>query len=141
MMTKMSWTKTLILQSLLSIFTPITHYAIDIAITLDDFPMAEGPILTLEKRTDAYIESFKKHNVKAAFFCIGSHLKTKHHFMQLTRLDSAGHFLANHTISHEHGSEKSKEEFKQDLLEMDQILSPYVNFRKWYRFPYLWRIN
>lgn len=133
----MSWTQTLLLQSLITLFVPIASHAVDIAITLDDFPMADGPILNLEKRTDAFLESFKRHNIKAAFFCIGSHLKTKNQFLQLARVDLAGHFLANHTINHDHASEKTRDEFKHELIEMDHLLSPYNNFKRWYRFPYL----
>lgn len=136
-MISMSWTKLLFLQSCINILFPLTTIALDIAITLDDYPLTDGPILNLEKRTDAFIESFKKHNIKAAFFCVGSHLKTKEAYAQLNRLDTAGHFLANHSMNHEYSSTKSQQEFKQELIAMNQILSPYPNFRKWYRFPYL----
>lgn len=133
MMRNLSWTRLLFLN--LFIF-PLSTQALDIAITLDDYPMAEGPIFSLEKRTDAFIDSFKKHDIKAAFFCVGSHLKTKHDYIQLDRLDKAGHFLANHSMYHDHSSKKSSQEFKEELFAMNQILSPYIHFRKWYRFPY-----
>lgn len=136
-MIKISSLKKLIFLSSIAIILPINLYPIDIAITLDDFPMADGPILNLEKRTEAFIASFKKHHVKAAFFCVGGHFKTKNHILQLSHLDNAGHFLANHTINHTHASKLSKEDFKNELILMDQLLSPYSHFKKWYRFPYL----
>lgn len=132
-----SWSHKLLLTSLLSCIIPPTASCLDITITLDDFPMAEGPIFSLEKRTDAFLEAFKKHNIKVVFFCVGDHLKTKHQFLQLNRVDHAGHFLANHSVEHAHFSEKSKDEFRNELLAMDSLLIPYQNFKRWFRFPYL----
>jgi hypothetical protein len=45
--------------------------SVDIALTIDDYPMEDGLIFSAKNRTQAFIETCKKHFCKAAFFVLG----------------------------------------------------------------------
>ncbi|MEM2955973.1 MAG: polysaccharide deacetylase family protein [Candidatus Pacearchaeota archaeon] len=47
-----------------------------------------------------YLDFFKKRRIKATFFIIGSHIKSRYHKELLKRMVDEGHELANHTFSH-----------------------------------------
>lgn len=116
---------------------PINVQAIDIALTFDDFPMADGPLFTLQKRTELYCSILKKHRLKAVFFCIGAPLKNKNRFDVIKTLDENKQLIANHSMHHIHSSKQTEEEFELELKETESILSSFKSYRKWFRFPYL----
>ncbi|MBK8807653.1 MAG: polysaccharide deacetylase family protein [Bacteroidales bacterium] len=60
-----------------------------IAISFDD-----GPVLQTEKILDI----LKKHNIKAAFFCIGKQMEVNASIIQ--RIDREGHCVGLHSYSH-----------------------------------------
>ena len=118
--------------------------AVDIALTLDDYPflleeglMEEGPIFSVQERTKAFIIACEKHSCKAAFFCVGCHCIGKDGLSLLAELDKKGHFLSNHSMKHTHLSSQSLEDFREEIIQVDKILVPYKNMRRWYRYPYL----
>ncbi len=99
-----------------------------IALTFDD-----GPDKTV---TPALLDVLKKHNVKAAFFCIGR--KIEGNESVLKKIDSEGHIIGNHSFSHSNffdffTTAKMKSEFEQsDKLVVDAV-GRQMNF---YRPPY-----
>ncbi|MGB0402855.1 MAG: polysaccharide deacetylase family protein [Salibacteraceae bacterium] len=62
-----------------------------ISITFDDGPNPD--------HTPQILETLKKHNVKAAFFCIGKNVES--HPELAKRIFDEGHILANHSYSHD----------------------------------------
>ena len=61
----------------------------EIAITFDDGPHENTPIL---------LDILARHNVKAAFFCIGKNIFGKENIMK--RISEEGHVIGNHSYSH-----------------------------------------
>lgn len=116
---------------------PICLTAVDIALTIDDYPMDDGVIFSAEQRTQAFINALEKHNSKAAFFCIGDHCLSEKGSSLLSQLDKSGHFLCNHSMQHTHLSSQSMEAFEGEIKQVEAILRPYNHMRKWYRFPFL----
>ena len=64
-----------------------------VTITLDDGP---HPV-----STPIALNVFKKHGIKAAFFCIGSNAEKYPHLLEQILMD--GHVVGNHTHLHENG--------------------------------------
>jgi len=114
--------------------------AIDIAITIDDHPLPSGNLFSCRDRTHALVEACDKHDVKAAFFCVGKWCQEDEQNL-LTYLNDSGHFLANHSFSHFHSSELSCQEFELELQKTEKILEPYSLMKKWFRHPGLDRGN
>ena len=110
--------------------------AMNIAITIDDHPMPSGEIFNNAERTRCLADACKRHNVKAAFFCIGKDSAENDPDL-LASLNSEGHFLANHSFTHRHLSEYSLEEFESEIEKTEAVLKPYSNMRKWFRYPFL----
>jgi len=108
---------------------------VQIALTIDDYPMEDGVLFSAKDRTYAFIETCKRHVCKAAFFCIGNDCSNNADL--LSQVDENQHFLCNHSMTHSHLSSQSLEEFKNEIEQLEEILKPYKNMRKWYRYPYL----
>jgi peptidoglycan-N-acetylglucosamine deacetylase len=121
-------------QKIFILFCPFYLAAVDIAITIDDYPMGDSILFSDKKRTEAILEACEKHSCKAAFFCIGN---TCNNINLLLQVDEKGHFLSNHSMNHLHLSSQSLEEFEKEVKEVDNILMPYKNKKKWYRYPFL----
>lgn len=110
-------------------------YAVNIAITIDDHPMENTSLFSTKQRTDKLIEACKKHNVKAVFFCVGAHYITNDQD-SLSLLVQNGHFLANHSFTHEHLSKYSIDRFQKEITVTEQILNRFGG-AKWFRYPFL----
>lgn len=111
--------------------------SVDIALTIDDYPMDDGLIFSSENRTQAFIGTCEKHFCKAAFFCIGENCKNERGADLLLQLDKNQHFICNHSMTHTHLSSQSLDEFEKEIKQVEGILTPYKNMRKWYRYPFL----
>lgn len=125
------------LKLLIIFFCPLYLGAVDIALTIDDYPMDDGVIFSSHERTKKFIEICDRHSCKAAFFCIGSSCVKESGASLLSCLDDNGHFLCNHSMNHLHLSSQTLDEFEEEIKLVDEILSPYRNMRKWYRYPFL----
>jgi peptidoglycan/xylan/chitin deacetylase (PgdA/CDA1 family) len=121
-------------------FILLSHFcldAVDIALTIDDYPMEDGLFFSAKHRTQAFIEALEKHCCKAAFFCIGNNCTGERGSDLLLQLDKSGQFLCNHSMTHGHLSSQSLDEFEKEIQQVHSILSPYKNMRTWYRYPFL----
>lgn len=99
-----------------------------IALTFDD-----GPDKTV---TPALLDVLKKHNVKAAFFCIGRKIEGNETVIKKT--DSEGHIIGNHSYSHSffydfYTAEKMKNDFEKADKTVFEITGKKMNF---FRPPY-----
>ena len=79
-------------------------YAVDIAITIDDFPSSDSRLFSAQKRTEAFLKACENHHCKAAFFCIGPNCTRPGGAALLALVNSQGMFLANHSMTHSHVS-------------------------------------
>ena len=99
-----------------------------IALTFDD-----GPDNTV---TPALLQVLKKHNVKAAFFCIGRKIEGKENVIK--QIDSEGHIIGNHSFSHSNFfdffiARKMKNEFEHSDKLVFDATGKQMNF---FRPPY-----
>lgn len=114
-----------------------TILAKEIAITFDDSPRVALGYFDGPTRANKLIKALKQHGVKqVAFFSVSKKLDEEGE-KRLTAYSDAGHIIANHTHSHPDINKLSFEQYKNDFLTADSLLSPYKNFQKWFRFPYL----
>ena len=109
-----------------------------IAITIDDYPMGNGLLYSLEERTNTMLATLDQHKCTAAFFCIGSEcVKQPGALNILKRISDAGHPIANHSWSHTSLSKQTLDQFEQEVTKTQATLQPYPTVRQWYRYPYL----
>jgi peptidoglycan-N-acetylglucosamine deacetylase len=110
-----------------------------ISFSFDDGSISDMPNYKLEVWNEMLLNSLKKHQLKAVFFVVGSHLIGEKGSYILNSWDKAGHKIANHTYSHYNINSKeiTLEAFENDFLVNDSIIRKYKNFYPYFRFPYL----
>lgn len=119
-----------------------------IALTFDDGP---HPYYT-----EQLLNGLKKREVCATFFVTGEHASL--HPDIIERMATEGHLIGNHTYSHMQLTAKNREEFKQELLKTNAVISeitgeevvyvrpPYGAWDKSFEkeinmFPVLWSVD
>lgn len=107
----------------------------NIAITIDDYPLAPGPMFTIAERTHKFIEAGNAFNCPIAFFCVGTYYNDRGEQELFSLLQTHGHFLANHSTTHTVSSKLTPEEFYNEVFTTEQILTPHVHYKKWFRYP------
>ncbi|MCK4777157.1 MAG: polysaccharide deacetylase family protein [Actinomycetia bacterium] len=97
-----------------------------VALTFDDGP---DPYYTKK-----ILEVLHRYNVKASFFVIGE-LASKYPFL-IKEINSEGHTLGNHTLTHRDIELKSESEVRKELLEVNKILKDITGKEvTWFRPP------
>ncbi len=97
-----------------------------IYLTFDD-----GPIPNV---TDFVLNTLKRFNIKATFFCIGDNISKHPHIYE--RLKSEGHTLGNHTFNHLKGWKTADQVYLdnflkcQELTQTDLFRPPYGRVKK-----------
>jgi peptidoglycan/xylan/chitin deacetylase (PgdA/CDA1 family) len=114
-----------------------TAEAREIALTFDDAPMPDSPVMTGEARTPMLIEALKKAGVKQTAFFAVPRSRTAAELSRLTAYARAGHLIANHSNTHRNLRDLTAEEYLGDIAAADAILKSMPNFRAWFRFPFL----
>ncbi len=119
-----------------------------IAITFDDGPHPHY--------TEQLLEGLKERGIHATFFVTGEHAKL--HPDIIKRMQEEGHLIGNHTYSHMQLKKSNKEEFKEELILTNEVISritgeetqyvrpPYGSWDKSFEaelnmFPVLWTID
>ncbi len=119
-----------------------------IALTFDDGP---HPYYT-----EQLLDGLKERGVKATFFVTGEHAKL--HADVIKRMSEDGHLIGNHTYSHMQLGKTNREEFKEELVQTNEVIKGitgeeviYVRppYGSWDReleaelnmFPVLWTID
>jgi len=100
-------------------------------LTFDDGPT---PIIT-----SWVLDTLKKYNAKATFFCIGNNLESNLEIVE--EIFKGGHLISNHTFEHENGWKTSKENYFKSVLKTDEILESIhiksvCKMNKFFRPPY-----
>lgn len=83
-----------------------------IYLTFDDGPVP-GP-------TEFVLETLKKFQAKATFFCIGENIQK--HPLVFEEIISAGHSVGNHTFNHLMGWSTSAEKYLENIKQCDSML-------------------
>lgn len=108
-----------------------------LAVTIDDFDIADAPLLSGDERHGAILTALRRHRVQAAGLITGKNADTPHGPRYLTQWSDAGHIIGNHTYSHPYYSGRDVEGFMADILRAEAVLGDYPGFQKIFRFPYL----
>ncbi len=99
----------------------------EIALTFDDGP---NPSYTAQ-----ILSILKQYNVKASFFCMGSH--TQEHPELVKQESDDGHLIGNHTWTHPHLTTLSAQQIASELTSTGDILQKVTGTRPTYfRPPY-----
>jgi len=108
-----------------------------LAVTVDDFGLADTPLLTGAER-DARIRSIlARHRIKAAGFVAAKYVKGPVADEVLGAWSREGHVIGNHSFSHGYYGAGDPDAYMADILKCEALLSPYPGFRKLFRFPFL----
>jgi peptidoglycan-N-acetylglucosamine deacetylase len=109
----------------------------EIALTFDDAPMGDGPLLVGARRTERIISELRKHNVpQAAFFVVTNQLDTAG-LKRVQRYADAGHVIANHTHTHQWIKDIGCDRYIAGIGEAHRLLKSMKGFRPWFRYPFL----
>jgi peptidoglycan/xylan/chitin deacetylase (PgdA/CDA1 family) len=110
-----------------------------IAFTFDDGSISDFGGYKLETWNQRLLDNLSKHKLKAILFSAGANKSTEKGKYVLSSWNKAGHFIANHTMSHVNFNSKntSLEAFKLELSRNDGIIKQYSNYLPYFRFPYL----
>jgi len=107
-----------------------------VAITMDD---VRWQIIPESRRPEAE-ERLLGHldKTRTFLFAIGECVDNEHGFRILNQWSTAGHWIGNHTYSHDALLGKvDPEEFGRDILRNEEVLRNFPGFHKWFRFPAL----
>jgi peptidoglycan-N-acetylglucosamine deacetylase len=112
-----------------------------VAFTIDDGPHLETtPRLTAKARNQAMLDHLQKADVKATLFVTVNNGANRPEGLALTNAwAEAGHTIGNHTMSHLdlHSKGVTLQQYQQEVMDCDAVISPLAGYRKWFRFTYL----
>src|SRR5579871_2696185 len=111
--------------------------AVQIAITIDDYPLPNSGLFSVKERAKRFIDACAQYNCKTVFFCVGQHCNDRNDPSLLTMLSDGGHFIGNHSMNHRRLSSLSLSEFEKEIMDTDALLKNYPTMQKWFRYPYL----
>ena len=110
-----------------------------IALSFDDAPRADGPLLRGADRADQLVNALQRAETGPTVFFV-----TTDGFEDLpdgqARVEgyaNAGHLIANHSHTHPWLSRTELEVYLNDIDRAAELLAPLPNTRPWFRFPYL----
>ncbi len=86
--------------------------------------------------TQSLLDTLEKHDITAVFFLVSDYIKQAPEMVKL--IVEKGHIIGNHTDSHPNMYEKNEEDFKEELLKMEECFNEYIGFNlenKFYRPP------
>ena len=111
----------------------------EIATTMDDFNWQNAVYQSAWDRNKSILKVLDAHSTKAALFVVGRNLEREEGKQLLTEWDKSGHLIGNHTYSHQdlHSPEITVEEYTNDILRAEKVLSEFKGFKKYFRFPAL----
>jgi peptidoglycan-N-acetylglucosamine deacetylase len=122
---------------LLFLFSATALDAQEIALTFDDAPTSDGPLYTGMQRAEKIISHLRNKKVdNVAFFVITRNIQANDKG-RLKKYTTAGHFLANHTHTHEPIQRLGTANYIKNIQTADKILSKMKGFKPWFRFPFL----
>jgi peptidoglycan/xylan/chitin deacetylase (PgdA/CDA1 family) len=108
------------------------------ALTFDDAPIGDGPLLSGTERARQLIAAMKAAKVpQAAIFVTTANIKGPADEARLRSYVAAGHVLANHSHGHRRLSRIGAEAYLADVDRAAATLRNFSNVRPWFRFPFL----
>ena len=84
--------------------------------------------------TEQILDVLKKHDVKAAFFVVGTYIENNPELVR--RMIDEGHVVGNHSWKHPNYSGLSVEEAEQDLMKLHNYVKENFDYTmRYFRFP------
>jgi hypothetical protein len=116
-----------------------TANSADISFTMDDPEVSESPIYSANERNQKILEAFDKHKIKGALFVCGMRIDNQEGTNLLQSWDKNDHIISSHGYSHLYFPSKTLtfENFKNDFLKNEPLITPFKNYRKFFRYPLL----
>lgn len=108
-----------------------------IAITVDDFNLADDPVMSGEARDGRIRQALADHGIKGAGFVAGKYVDGDIAPRVLDAWSAGGHILGNHSFSHKYYGGDDPDGYMADILRCEALLTPYPGFRKLFRYPFL----
>ncbi|GGY36605.1 polysaccharide deacetylase family protein [Parvularcula lutaonensis] len=110
-----------------------------IALTFDDAPRGDGPVLSGAMRTDMLVRRlFEARAVPSAFFVTTKGFEEGLDGVErIETYAAAGHLIANHSHSHPWLHQTDVETYLADIDEAERRLARFENRRPWFRYPFL----
>ncbi len=110
-----------------------------ISFTFDDGSIADRPNYKFDQWNDMLLKKLNDANIEAMFFVTGRNVSGLKGERLLKKWDEKGHKIANHTYTHSNynSDDFTFEKFKSDFMKNDLYISKYINYCKFFRFPYL----
>ena len=108
-----------------------------LAITIDDFDLADSHLLTGAQRDARIRAALARHRIKAAGFVAGKYVHQPLSGRVLSSWSDEGHIIGNHSFSHSYYGAQDPDAYMADILKCEALLSPYPAFRKLFRYPFL----
>lgn len=108
-----------------------------IAITVDDFNLADTPLMSGLERGAQIRSHLRRHGRKAAGFVAGKYVDEDRSPKVLGAWSDEDHILGNHSFSHKYYGGKNPLGEMSDILRCEPLLKPYSGFQKIFRFPFL----
>lgn len=112
-------------------------FAGKIALTFDDAPTADSPLLSGEERTNKIIATLKAKKVPDALFFVKADNLNPATINRIKRYSDAGMHIANHSFSHQSANTLPADDFLVDAFRAHLLLKDLSNFLPYFRPPYL----
>ena len=108
-----------------------------LAITIDDFDLADTPLLNGAERDSRIRATLARHRIKAAGFVAGKYVNGPVSNDVLGAWSREGHIIGNHSFSHSYYGAGDPDAYMADILKCEEVLASYTGFRKLFRYPFL----
>jgi len=110
-----------------------------VSFTFDDGITRNLAGYKFEDWNNRILSTLKNEELRAVFFVTGANKLNKKGKYLLESWSKEGHLISNHTYTHpNYNSEKlSIDDFEEELLKTDKVISKYDTYKKLFRFPYL----
>lgn len=93
---------------------------------------AGGPLIEV----DLMLKSLKENGVKANFFISGNNIKKNPDYLKKVVAD--GHFVANHTMTHNDFNDMSDDQIRKEITDFEELYKKLTGkeVEKYFRFPF-----
>jgi len=109
-----------------------------IALSFDDAPRGQGPVLSGDERTKVLLASLAEaKSGPVVFFVTTKGFEKTGGKERVESYDAAGHLIANHSHNHQWLQRMEPEDYIADIDRAERQLVGFENHRAWFRFPYL----
>ena len=110
-----------------------------VSFTFDDGVTNDMPSYAFERWNNMLLGHLDKAGVKSVLFSMGHNKLDEKGMSLLASWNDRGHRIGNHTFSHPNYNSKTVtfEQFRDEFLKNDSLISKYSNYQRLFRFPYL----